>query len=39
MDNSLQIVNTNHEMQEWSDKIRACSSKNYRSIFFYSQEF
>lgn len=24
MDNSLQIVNTNREMQEWTDKIRAC---------------
>lgn len=23
MDNSLQIVNTNREMQEWADKIRA----------------
>lgn len=28
MDNSLQIVNTNREMQEWADKIRACRSSS-----------
>lgn len=28
MDNSLQIVNTNREMQEWADKIRACRSNS-----------
>ena len=28
MDNSLQIVNTNREMQEWSNKIQACRSSN-----------
>lgn len=28
MDNSLQIINTNREMQEWADKIRACSSSS-----------
>ena len=28
MDNSLQIVNTNREMQEWSDKIRAFRSSS-----------
>ena len=28
MDNSLQIVNTNREMQEWADKIRACRSRS-----------
>ena len=30
MDNSLQIVNTNREMQEWADKIRACRSSSIR---------
>ena len=28
MDNSLQIINTNREMQEWADKIRACRSSS-----------
>lgn len=28
MDNSLQIVNTNREMQEWSNKIQACRSSS-----------
>lgn len=28
MDNSLQIVNTNREMQEWADKISACRSSS-----------
>ena len=28
MDNSLQIVNTNREMQEWADKIRSCRSSS-----------
>ena len=28
MNNSLQIVNTNREMQEWADKIKACRSSN-----------
>lgn len=28
MDNSLQIVNTNREMQEWYDKIRSCRSSS-----------
>ena len=28
MDNSLQIVNTNREMQEWADKIRDCRSSS-----------
>jgi len=28
MDNSLQIVNTNREMQEWANKIRACRSRS-----------
>ena len=28
MDNSLQIVNTNREMQEWAEKIRACRSSS-----------
>ena len=28
MDNILQIVNTNREMQEWADKLRACRSSS-----------
>lgn len=28
MDNSLQIVNTNRELQEWSNKIQACRNSN-----------
>lgn len=28
MDNSLQIVNTNREMQEWANKIRACRNSS-----------
>lgn len=31
MDNSLQIVNTNREMQEWADKIRCSSSLSVRA--------
>lgn len=28
MDNSLQIVNTNRELQEWSNKIQACRNSD-----------
>lgn len=36
MDNSLQIVNTNREMQEWADKIRACRRGAQGSAIIYS---